>query len=48
LRTDTHAVGAIELATFATLQPHEIEFLKRAGEIISASIFNLRVAERVV
>jgi methyl-accepting chemotaxis protein len=48
LRTETHAVGAIELATFATLQPHEIEFLKRAGEIISASIYNLRVAERVV
>jgi methyl-accepting chemotaxis protein len=47
LRTDTHAVGAIELATFATLQPHEIEFLKRAGEVISASIYNLRVAERV-
>ncbi|MBT1689112.1 cache domain-containing protein [Dawidia soli] len=48
LRTDTHAVGAIELATFQALQLHEIEFLKRAGEVISASIYNLRVTERVV
>lgn len=46
LKTDTEVVGAIEIASFTELSKHEIQFIEKASEIVSASIFNYRNAAR--
>jgi methyl-accepting chemotaxis protein len=46
LKTDTETVGAIELASFTELMPHELEFIERACDIIAASIFAYRNTAR--
>jgi len=46
LRTETDVLGAIELATFHELKPHEIDFVKRVCSVIAVSVQSLRVTQR--
>ena len=46
LKTDTEVVGAIEIAAFAEFKEHELQFIQRASDIIAASIYSYRNAER--
>jgi methyl-accepting chemotaxis protein len=45
--TSDEIVGVMELASFKTLEPYQIEFLKKAAENIASSIVSSRVTERV-
>jgi methyl-accepting chemotaxis protein len=38
--------GAIEIASFRVLQPHEIGFVEKLGESIAATISNVKVSEK--
>ncbi len=38
--------AVLELASFTKFQPHEIEFLEKAGEVIASSIHSTRTNER--
>jgi len=46
LKTDTEVVGAIEIASFAEFQQHEIQFIEKASSIIATSISAYRTAEQ--
>jgi methyl-accepting chemotaxis protein len=43
LKTDVQALGAIEIATFKELQPQEIEFVKKAAQIVASGMNNLKM-----
>jgi hypothetical protein len=38
--------AVLELASFVKFEPHEVEFLEKAGEVIASSIYATKTNER--
>ncbi|MDF1547932.1 MAG: cache domain-containing protein [Bacteroidales bacterium] len=46
LKTEDNVIGVIEIASFNVLQEHEIEFVEKASENISANLFTSKASRR--
>jgi PAS domain S-box-containing protein len=46
LKTNEKIEGVLELASFKTFKPHEIEFLEKLGELLASSIVSVRSGEK--
>lgn len=46
LRLDEFIIGVIELSSFNSFREHEVEFLQKLGEIITSSLYTLKVSRR--
>jgi ligand-binding sensor domain-containing protein len=46
LRLDEFIVGVVELGSFQPFQEHEIQFLQKLGEMITSSLYTLKVSRR--
>lgn len=46
LRLDEFIIGVIELSSFKPIKDHEIDFLKKLGEIITSSLYTLKVSHK--
>jgi GAF domain-containing protein len=46
LRIDDQIFGAVELASFVTIEPHQVEFVEKLGESIASTIASVKVNGR--
>ena len=46
LRLDEFIIGVIELSSFHSFKEHEVQFLQKLGEIITSSLYTLKVSNR--
>lgn len=46
LKTEDNVIGVIEIASFNVLQEHEIEFVEKASENISANLFTSKASRK--
>jgi PAS domain S-box-containing protein len=46
LKIEGKVFGLVEVASFATIQPHQIQFVERLAESIASTVDSVRVAER--
>lgn len=46
LRLDEFIIGVVELSSFSDFEKHEIEFLQKLGEIVTSSLYTLKVSRR--
>ncbi len=46
LKLEEYIVGVVELCSFNPFEEHEIDFLRKMGEIVTASLYTLKVNRR--
>ncbi|HAN19231.1 MAG: hypothetical protein A2X13_09485 [Bacteroidetes bacterium GWC2_33_15] len=46
LKVEENVLGIIEIASFNTIQPHEIEFVEKVGQNIASTLVSVKINER--